>query len=189
MSGQTRERLQGRVPALTSLLTVVSLALVFGAVLGYVPESLLPRNEGLIGLIPHLNAALSLAAIGTILVGVHAIRNREIARHRRAMLTSAGLFALFLALYLYRISLEGPTVFDGPDAVRQFVYLPMLAIHILLAIGCVPLVYYALLLAVTHPVEELPRTPHPRVGRVAATLWLVSFALGVTVYVLLYHAF
>jgi putative membrane protein len=189
MEQQTRERLRGHVPALTGLLTVISLALVFGAVLGYVPERILPHNDGIIAFIPHINAVLSLAAIGTILAGVRAIRRGNVARHRTAMLTSAALFGTFLLLYLYRISLEGPTKFDGPTMVRQFFYLPVLAIHILLAIACIPFVYWALLLAMTHRVDELPATAHPRVGRIAASLWLISFALGVTVYVLLYILF
>jgi putative membrane protein len=189
MEQQTREHLRGHVPALTGLLTVVSLALVFGAVLGYVPERVLPHNDGLVAFVPHINALLSLAAIGTILAGVRAIRRGNVARHRTAMLTSAALFGTFLVLYLYRISLEGPTEFGGPTAVKQFVYLPILAIHILLAIACIPFVYWALLLAMTHRIDELPDTSHPRVGRIAASLWLVSFALGVTVYTLLYIVF
>jgi putative membrane protein len=184
-----RETVREHVPAATALLTLVSLALVFGAVLGYVPETLLPHVDTLVTAVPHLNAVISLAAIGTILAGVRAIRRGDVARHRVAMLTSTVLFATFLALYLYRVSLEGPTEFTGPDAIRQFLYLPVLAIHILLAIVCVPLVYYALLLAGTHSVAELPDTPHPRVGRVAATLWLVSFTLGIVVYVMLYLVF
>jgi len=189
MEQQRRAHLREHVPALTGLLTVVSLALVFGAVFGYVPERVLPRNDGLIAFVPHINAVLSLAAIGTILAGVRAIRRGNIARHRAAMLTSAALFGTFLVLYLYRISLEGPTEFDGPTVVRQFLYLPVLAVHILLAIACLPFVYWALLLAMTHRIDELPNTSHPRVGRIAASLWLVSFALGVTVYVLLYLVF
>jgi putative membrane protein len=66
------------------------------------------------------------------------------------------------------------------------VYLPLLAIHIGLAIVCVPLLYYVLLLALTRPVTELPETPHRKVGRVAASLWLISFTLGVVVYAQLY---
>ena len=184
-----REPVREHVPAVTALLTLVSLALVFGTVLGYVPETLLPHIEALVTVVPHLNAVISLAAIGTILVGVRAIRRGDVARHRAAMLASTALFAVFLALYLYRVSLEGPTEFAGSDAVRQFVYLPVLAVHILLAMVCIPFVYYALVLAGTHSVAELPDTPHPRVGRVAATLWLVSFALGIVVYALLYLVF
>jgi putative membrane protein len=55
-----------------------------------------------------------------------------------------------------------------------------------LAMVSIPLVYYALLLAGTRPVNEIPATKHAKVGRVAASLWLVSFALGIVVYLLLY---
>ncbi|MFC5972867.1 DUF420 domain-containing protein [Halomarina salina] len=179
-------RAKDRVPLLTGVLTVVSLALVFAAVGQVIPNDAIPRSESLVELVPHLNAVISLAAIGTITAGWRWIRENEVARHRVAMLTSFVLFAAFLVLYLYRVSLEGPSEFPGPEAVYLYVYLPVLAVHILLAIVCVPLVYYALLLAATHTPSELRQTAHRRVGRVAASLWLVSFTLGVVVYALLY---
>jgi putative membrane protein len=178
-----------RVRELTAILSVVSLALVFAAVRQVIPEAVLPRFDPLVAVIPHLNAAISLTAIVTILAGIRAIRRRDIESHRRRMLASAGLFALFLMLYLYRVSLEGPTEFPGPDNVYRYVYLPILAIHILLAMVAIPVVYYALLLAVTRPVSELMETAHARVGRVAATLWLVSFSLGLSVWLMLHVLF
>jgi len=180
---------RNRVPELTGLLSVVSLALVFGAVLGVLPTAALPAPEWVLDAIPHFNAVVSVVAIGTILGGVRAIRNGNIERHRRAMLSSLVLFAVFLVLYLYRVSIEGPTTFQGPAALKQFVYLPILAIHILLAIVCIPLLYYVVLLALTRPVSELRDTNHPRIGRIAASLWLISFALGTVVYLLLYVIF
>ena len=182
-----QRRMRGHVPAVTGLLTVVSLALVFGAALGAVPGAALPRApEAVLSAIPHVNAVVSAAAIGTILAGVRAIRRGRVARHRRLMLASFALFLVFLALYLYRIALEGPAAFPGPDAVYAYVYLPVLAIHIALAVLTLPLVYYALLLAWTRSVSELRETLHARVGRVAAALWLISFALGEAVYAMLY---
>ena len=179
-------RARNHVPALAGLLSAVSLALVFGAVLGAF-EGTLPRAPAaVVEAIPHLNATISLLAIGTIASGWRAIRRGNTARHRALMIASLALFVGFLTLYLYRVSLEGPAPFPGPEAVYQFGYLPILAIHITLAIVCVPLLYYVLLLALTRPVAELPRTNHRRVGRIAASLWLVSFALGIVVYALLY---
>jgi len=84
------------------------------------------------------------------------------------------------------VTLEGPTDFAGPAAVETYVYLPLLAIHILLAIVAIPAVYYTLLLAASYPVSELGRTNHPRAGKLAASLWLISFTLGVVVYAMLY---
>jgi putative membrane protein len=180
-------RARDHVPALTGVLSAISLALVFGAVLGALPVGTLPRAPtGIVDMIPHVNAAISLVAIGTITTAWRAIRRGDVDRHRALMLTSLVLFVAFLALYLYKVALEGPAAFPGPETIYQFVYLPTLAIHIALAIVCVPLLYYALLLALTRPIEELPRTNHRRVGRVAASLWLISFALGVVVYAMLY---
>jgi len=175
------------VPGLAAALSIVSLGLVFAAAGGAVPASALPdAPEAVIDAIPHVNAAISLLAIGVIGYGWRAIRLGDVATHRTAMGSGFLLFVLFLVLYLYKVALEGPTDFPGPAVLNQFVYLPVLTIHILLAIVCVPLLYYVLLLALTRPVDEIPTTAHPRFGRITAALWLASFALGVVVYALLY---
>ena len=176
-----------RVPELTAVLTVVSLVLVFAAVGGAIPTVLLPRApDTVLSTIPTVNAVISTAAIVTILAGIRAIHRGNVERHRRLMVATFGLFVAFLVLYLYRISLVGPTQFAGPAAIETYVYLPLLAVHILLAIAAIPAVYYTLLLAVSYPVSELGRTNHPRAGKVAATLWLISFSLGIVVYLMLY---
>ncbi|EMA43079.1 DUF420 domain-containing protein [Halobiforma nitratireducens] len=177
-----------RVRTLTAVLSVVSLAVVFAAAGGRIPQSTVPAApQWVLDLIPHVNVAISAAAIGTITVGWRAIRRGNVDRHRLAMLASFSLFVAFLVLYLYRlVATGGPQPFPGPDAVYQFVYLPLLAIHIFLAVVCIPFLYYVLLLAFSHPIDELRRTAHARFGRIAASLWLISFALGIVVYVLLH---
>ncbi|MFB6131180.1 MAG: DUF420 domain-containing protein [Salinigranum sp.] len=183
MQFRTRDHVRG----LTAVLSVASLALVFGVALGAVPGSALPRApDGVVSAIPHVNAVISTVAIVTILAGVRFVRRGEVRRHRATMLISLGLFGAFLALYLYKVALEGPAAFPGPADVYRFVYLPMLAVHVLLAVVCLPLLYFVALVGLTHPVEEVYRSAHRRVGRVAATLWVVSFALGDAVYGLLY---
>jgi putative membrane protein len=174
------------VPLVAGILSVVSLALVFATAGGFVPGDLLPRVGFLLDAIPHLNALISLAAILVIAAGVRAIKRGDVRRHRRAMLSAFGLFAGFLALYLYRIAILGPKDFPGAAWLETYVYLPVLAIHILLAIVCVPLLYYVALLGVATPVAEIPDTRHPRLGRLTVLLWITSFALGILVYLLLY---
>jgi putative membrane protein len=174
---------------LTVVLSVVSLALVFGAALQVLPSGALPRWDPLLAAIPHFNAVISLAAIGTIVAGVRAIKTDRVERHRALMLASFGLFAAFLGLYLYRVAVLGPSSFPGPQWVRLYVYLPVLLIHISLAVLCVPFVFYALLSAGTRPIEEIYESNHRRAGRIAATLWLVSFSMGVVIYALLYHVY
>lgn len=179
---------RGHVPALTGVLTAVSLAIVFGAALGYIPATIVPRApDWFVETIPLVNAVLSLSAILTIGLGWRWIRVGRVDRHRAAMIASTLLFVGFLALYLYRLTLlGGPEPFPGPETVYRFVYLPLLGIHILLAMVCIPLVYYVLLLAATRSVRELRRTRHARIGRVAASLWLISFTLGIVVYTVLH---
>lgn len=178
------------VPLLTAALSILALAAVFGTVGGVVPSRLLPRaSDGVLAAIPHLNAAISVTAIGTILLGWRAIDRGQVRRHRAFMVSSFGLFVAFLGGYLYRLVLVGTAEFPGPEAVYTFVYLPFLAVHILLAVVCIPFVFHALLLASTRPYEELYHTRHARVGRVAAVLWLISFAMGIGVYLLLHHIF
>ena len=186
---ETRTWAKEHVPALTAVLTVASLALVFGAALQRLPVEALPSSEGLLAAVPHVNAVVSLAAIGTIVAGVRAIRRGDVRRHRALMTTSFGLFALFLALYLYRVAVLGPTEFTGPAVVRTYVYLPVLFVHIGLAVVCVPFVFYALLVAGTRPVAEIYGTRHRTAGRVAVSLWLVSFSMGIAICAMLYHPF
>lgn len=180
-------RLRPHVPALTAVLSIVALALVFAAALGAVPSALLPRaSDATLDAIPHVNAVVSALALVTIPAGVVAIRRGQVRRHRALMLASTALFTAFLVLYLYKVSVAGPSPFPGPESVYTGVYLPLLAVHVLLAVVTVPLVIYVLLLAGTHPVSALSDTRHPTVGRVAAGLWFVSFLLGEVVYAMLY---
>ncbi|MFC7199038.1 DUF420 domain-containing protein [Halospeciosus flavus] len=181
-----REVVRRHTVAVAAVVSLVAIGVVVATVRGFVPAGVLPRWPALVHAAPTINVGLSIVAIVTISLGWHWARTHEIRKHRLAMVTSTVLFATFLGLYLYHIVVAGTTGFPGPEAVYQFVYLPILVVHMLLAMCCIPLVVYALLLGVTHSTDELPRTPHPRVGRVAASLWIVSFALGVVVYLLLH---
>ena len=168
-------------------LSVLAIGAVFAAVLGWVPQRLMPPAPAVVpAVIPHINAVISTAAIVTIVLGVRAVRRGAIMRHRRLMLTTLGLFIAFLVLYLYKVIVAGPVTFGGPAMVYQRVYLPVLAVHIVLAVVCIPFVIHAVLLGVTHEVRELYQTRHRLVGRIGAMLWLVSFALGNVVYLLAY---
>lgn len=182
-------RLRDHVPAVAAVLSVVSLALVLGTAGGLVPGDSLPRFDPLLAVIPHLNALLSAVAIAVILVGLRAIRRENVSRHRRSMISGLALFGSFLVLYLYRVAVRGPTHFDGPAWLGTYVYVPILVVHILLAIVCVPLLYYVALLAISRPVSEISATRHPTVGRLTVVLWLVSFGLGIVVYGLLYWVY
>ncbi|ACV10857.1 protein of unknown function DUF420 [Halorhabdus utahensis DSM 12940] len=181
-----RSIVRRRTVELTVVLTVGSLALIFGVVGGVVPSSWLPHTAA-VDVLAHVNAVLSVLALVSIGAGVLAVRRGDIDAHRRRMGAAFALFVAFLASYLYRITVAGTQPFTGPGVLEP-VYLVILAVHVTLAIVCLPLLYYVLLLAAAYDRRELPETSHPRIGRIAAPLWAISFTLGLVVYVVLYIA-
>jgi putative membrane protein len=179
-------RVRRNLREVTAVLSVVSIGLVFAAARQAIPGSVLPGAPAwVLDLVPHVNAVLSTIAIVCIVLGVRAARAKRFETHRKYMLAAFGLFAGFLALYLWKVALKGPQSFPGSGVV-ELAYLGILAVHILLAVVCIPLLYYVLLLAWTHSIAEIPETNHRRVAKVAAPLWLISFVLGNVVYLLLY---
>ena len=172
----------------SAILSIVSLSLVFGAA-GYIPVEYIPRSDTLLNAIPHINAFLSILAIATILKGVSYIRNKEVERHNKTMILAFIIFATFLILYLYRVAIVGPVEFGGPENIHLFIYLPFLAIHILLAVICVPLLFYVLTIGLTYSPGEIPGTSHRRVGKVAYKLWIIAFVMGSIVYLMAYHIY
>lgn len=138
----------------------------------------------------HMIAVVNTAALITILYGWYSIRKGNVRQHKRAMLSAFSLILLFLVIYLFKIGGGGTKEFVGPTFVRNYIYLPMLAVHLILSIVSVPVVIYAVVLGLTHSPDELRNeTPHKRVGRIAAFSWGLSLFLGVVTYFLLNHMY
>ncbi|MDQ7843069.1 MAG: DUF420 domain-containing protein [Armatimonadota bacterium] len=164
-------------------------ALVY-AILGYAltgrpPESLPPALARLVALAPHLIALINATALASLLLGWRAIRRGQVGVHRRYMLAAAALITAFLVLYVTRVTLGGTKAFPGPALLRRYLYLPMLAVHILLSILSVPPVIYNVFVGLTRDPAAVARTAHRRVGRVAVAMWSLSLFLGLGVYLLL----
>ncbi|HXF82225.1 MAG TPA: DUF420 domain-containing protein [bacterium] len=144
-----------------------------------------PALRTLLAAAPHLIAAINAAALVLLLAGWRAIRRGRVSAHRRCMTAAAGLICAFLVLYVTRVALGGTKAFPGPTAVRLYVYLPMLAVHILLSIFAVIPVIYNLVVGLTRETAAVARTAHPAVGRLAVAVWSLSLVLGLGVYLLL----
>ena len=185
-----RDRAKDRTGAITLLLTVVGYGAVGGVFL--VPEfqTLFPTlTKGTVDLLAHGIAAVNTVTVITLSLGWYWIRNDEVKKHATAMTTSFVLILLFLGMYLPKVAGGGTKLFVGPDP-SYYAYLIMLAVHILLSIVSVPVVLYAIVLGLTHTEAELRnQTPHRRVGRIAASAWLLSLVLGVVTYLLLNHVY
>jgi putative membrane protein len=176
--------------ATTVVLSVVGYSLVIGTFLGYVPATVFPDLS--LTQVNRLADALALVntvATVTLLAGWYWIRQDEVTKHRYAMGAGFGLILLFLVLYLTKIGGGGTKEFVGPT-LPYYAYLAMLFVHVVLSIVAVPVVLYALVLGLTHTPRELrTETPHRRVGRIAASAWILSLALGVVTYLLLNHVY
>lgn len=171
-------------------MTLAVVGVIWLATSGRLPPEAVPEvPDRLLEATPHLNAAFVSTALVTLITGYRAARHRRIRRHMASMTATAALFFGFLALYLLRLTNEGLTEFQGPEAVYSYLYLPVLVVHMVLAGVAVPLVVFALYVGVRVPVDSVDDTSHPRVGRLAVPLWGVSFVLGDVVYLLLHHVY
>ena len=180
--------------ATVAVVSVIGYALVIGTFAGVFP--IFPElSKAQVNLLSHAIAVVNTVTTVTLALGWYWIRQDEVRKHAAAMVFSFGLILVFLVLYLLKVG-GGPgekriviesTMFLGAFAgTVKAAYLAMLAIHILLSIISVPVVLYALTLAATHSVEELrTKTPHKKIGRIAAGSWLLSLSLGVVTYFLL----
>lgn len=149
------------------------------------PDALPPFLPPVLALLPLAIAVINAAALFCLLSGWRAIRAGLVRRHRAFMLGATGLISLFLVLYVARVALGGVKAFPGPPVVRAYVYLPVLAVHVILSIASVPLVVHNVLTGITRSSVDMAKSGHPAVGRVAVLLWSVSLALGILVYLLL----
>jgi len=177
------------VPGTVALTTVAYTGLSYMLLLAERPAVLTTPAQQIVAILPHAIAAVNAVALISLQLGYQAIRRRRINRHRLFMLTAFTLITAFLVMYVTRIYLGGVKTFTGPENVLRWVYLPMLTVHIGLSIASVPLVLYNVLVGLTHSFEEVGATRHPKVGRVAVTLWSVSLALGIAVYLMLNHLY
>lgn len=143
----------------------------------------------LLAILPHAIALVNALALILLTAGWWFIRNGYVTPHRIAMPSALGLIFLFLVMYVTRIYLGGIKEFPGPEIVYYYVYLPILIIHLALSIICIQPVLYVALIAFTHKIEDIPRTRHRLVGRIAVPMWILSLALGLIVYILLYRGY
>ncbi|AUV81137.1 DUF420 domain-containing protein [Salinigranum rubrum] len=189
-TASVRGPLKEHPAAVTAVLSVVGYALVIGTFLGYVPDSVFPElTLSEVNRIADAIAVINTAATLLLVAGWRFIRRGEVRRHAASMVGAFALILVFLVLYLTKIGGGGTKEFVGPT-LPYYAYLAMLAVHIVLSVVSVPVVLHALVLGITHTPEELRAGgTHRKVGRVAASAWILSLSLGVVAYVLLNHVY
>ena len=138
---------------------------------------------------PHLNAALNGMSGVFLILGFYFIRNRQIERHRMAMLTAFTFSSLFLISYVAHHALRtyylglGPTKFTG-DGFARSVYFTILTTHTVLATVIAPFILATLYRALKGKFEI-----HKKLARYVFPVWLYVSITGVIVYLMLYQWF
>ncbi len=130
----------------------------------------------------------------TLLVGLFYAKQRKYYLHRILMILAVIVDALFLSLYIIRFLLGDETKFHGPETIRNFVYYPILIIHITLAVVTIVLVFVHLYKTFTNVkwqaknpyFEKEYRQVHRGFGRITSMIWIISYIGGITVFFLLY---
>lgn len=179
-------RLARRYPfTVTALFSLIGYGLVVGSLTTSALDGLYP-SVGLatVNVLSHAIAFVNGGTIVALILGWYWIRQGDLRRHPIAMTTAFALIMVFLVLYLLKTGGGGRKDFVGPPLAR-YLYLTMLAAHVVLSILSVPLVIYVLVLGLGHSAREIPVTGHAIVGRITVSAWLISLCLGLVTYGLL----
>ena len=138
--------------------------------------------------LPHINVSLNGLATVLLIVGFVLIKQKREKAHKRVMLATLGVSAVFLTCYLiYHFNVPSkPFPKDtsvAPLAARYFYY-GLLLSHILLAATVPFLALGSIYLGLTGK-----RAAHKRLSKWTWPIWLYVSVTGVIVYVMLYQIY
>jgi putative membrane protein len=134
-----------------------------------------------------------------VFLGVRAIRAKAVHRHRTLMLWSLGLNLGLLASFLVVDVIRASNTVQRGLTAPLYVFLPMLAIHLAIAISALTLAIWAWRIARTgvqrdgndrvvdlHP--EI-RARHRKISKYYPALWYATLLTGLLLYAVLYIRF
>ena len=134
-------------------------------------------------LLPHVNASLNATAM--ILLGYARvmIAQRQIDRHRRAMIAALAVSGLFLVTYITYHHIAPIFVFRGYGWIRP-VYYALLISHVVLAALTIPMILVTAVLGLRRRDSR-----HRAIARWTWPVWMYVSVSGVVVYLLLYQIY
>lgn len=162
------------------------------AILILMPEKINTQGDW-VKILPHLNGLINTLTAGILLVGFIFIKSGKIKQHKISMLSAFTLGVIFLISYLIYHSTSDSTVFgdlNGNGKLEfnesseigglRYIYLIILASHILLAIVVVPFVLFSIYYALTSRFDI-----HKKIVRYTLPVWLYVSITGVVVYLMI----
>ena len=133
--------------------------------------------------LPTINASLNALSAVLLVWGYTLIRRKQIAMHRRVMLTAFVTSCLFLVCYLVYHTLVGGSVpFGHEGTLLRTVYFSILIPHTILAAAVPVLAIITLRRGLAGKYDR-----HRKIARWTLPIWLFVSVTGVVVYLMLYH--
>jgi putative membrane protein len=133
--------------------------------------------------LPSVNATLNTLSAVFLALGYYFIRRKNVAAHKKCMLSAFATSSVFLASYITYHVFHGVTHFTGEGLVRPF-YFSLLGTHTVLAAAIVPLVLVTLYRAWRGQFDK-----HRKIARWTLPIWFYVSITGVVVYWMLYHLY
>lgn len=133
--------------------------------------------------IPHINAVFNVGTVICLVLGRIFAKAGNGEAHKKVMMTSLVLSALFLTFYVTYHLNGGFAKFGGEGWVRPL-YFAILLIHVVGAIAIVPLVPMAVWRAISGDIDR-----HRRLVRWTWPLWTFVATSGVFVYLMAFHLY
>lgn len=121
-------------------------------------------------------------------------RKKNFRSHKNLMIAAVFLAFAFLVQYIIRFSMGEETKFEGDAKIKNYVYLPILTIHIIFAIVTIVAVIVHVKRASQNEIKggKAPQFPkeyrdqHRTFGKKVFNIWIVSYIGGIIVFFLLY---
>jgi putative membrane protein len=140
------------------------------------------KAEADLSFLPAVNAGLNSLAAVLLTAGWVAIRRKAVKTHRTLMVSAFAASSAFLVSYLVYHYFEGDTRYPA-DAPLRGLYLFILASHVLLSVGIVPMALSAFWFAFRRRFAT-----HKRVTRILLPVWLYVSVTGVVIFFMLRSA-
>ena len=132
-------------------------------------------------LIPPINAALNATSMALLIYWRRLVKQGDVERHKRVMLSAFGVSTLFLLLYVsHKVSKNFENTTFNVEGWGKIAYLMLLGSHVLLAMS-VPV--FAIVLIRLGLGDDRER--HRRVARIAWPIWMYVSVTGVVIFFVL----
>ena len=135
----------------------------------------------MISALPSINATLNATAAVLLIWGYTLIRRKQIATHRKVMISAFAVSSAFLVCYLVYHFQVGSVRYQRTGTLRA-IYLSILATHTVLAAAVPPLAIVTLNRGLGARFDK-----HRRIARWTLPIWLYVSVTGVVVYLMLYR--